>query len=287
MTHPVLGIDHTFLLVNDLDQSAELYRRLGFTVSPRGLHSAEKGTANHTIVFQRDYLELLGVVAETPGNLAQRQVLAKQGEGLQAVANRTRSADEAKPVLKGLGIETGAVSAFSRPLPLPDGGSGIAAFRTLVFDPAHVPVGHFFLCEQQTPEMVWRPELQEHANGANGLAAIIAVVDAPLTTAQTYAGFYAKGAVAAQDGGYRVSTGDNSAALEFYSPEAFAARLPGEDLSAFAEDRYAALSLYTEDLERTKATLAASGLPFLATDRNTVVVSPKYSSGVLLEFVLG
>lgn len=287
MTHPVLGIDHTFLLVNNLDESAELYRRLGFTLSPRGLHSAEKGTGNHTIVFQRDYLELLGIVSETPANLAQREVLARQGEGLQAVANRTRSADEAKPALKALGIETGTVSAFSRPLPLPDGTSGIAAFRTLVFDPAHVPVGHFFLCEQQTPDMVWRPELQDHANGANGLAAIIAIVDAPQATAQTYASFYAEGKVSAKDGGYRVLTGENSADLEFYTPEAFAARFAVEDLSAFTEDRYAALSLYTKDIERTKATLAASGVPFLATDRHTVVVSPKYTSGVVLEFLRG
>lgn len=287
MTHPVLGIDHTFLLVNDLDQSAEAYRRLGFTLSPRGLHSAEKGTANHTIIFRHDYLELLGVVAETPANLAQRQRLAQQGEGLLAVANRTLSADAAKPALRALGIETGDVSAFSRPLPLPDGGSGIAAFRTLVFDAAEVPVGHFFLCEQQTPDMVWRPELQDHANGAQGLSAIIAVVADPQATAQAYARFYAKGAVDALDGGQRVTTGDQSASLEFYDPQAFSSLFPSLDVIVQPNGGYAALRLLSRHLDDTKSALAAGDIPFVTTERGSILVKPQYTSGVVLEFVHG
>ena len=88
MAHPVLGIDHVFLLVNDLDASAARFRRLGFTLSPRGLHSAEKGTANYTLIFEHDYCELLGVVTETPDNRLQREILAEDGEGLRAIACR-------------------------------------------------------------------------------------------------------------------------------------------------------------------------------------------------------
>ena len=40
MTHPVKGVDHVFLMVNDLDESCEAFERLGFTISPRGMHSA-------------------------------------------------------------------------------------------------------------------------------------------------------------------------------------------------------------------------------------------------------
>ncbi|MFD2856181.1 VOC family protein [Seohaeicola zhoushanensis] len=60
MTHPVKGIDHCFALVDDLDDAAAQYGALGFTLSPRGMHSAAKGTANHTIMFPEDYFELLG-----------------------------------------------------------------------------------------------------------------------------------------------------------------------------------------------------------------------------------
>ena len=54
MPHPIAGVDHVFVLVHDLDESAERYARLGFTLSPRALHSAAKGSANHTVVFEND-----------------------------------------------------------------------------------------------------------------------------------------------------------------------------------------------------------------------------------------
>jgi hypothetical protein len=40
---------------------AAAYRRLGFTLSPRATHSAAMGTANHTIMLENDYFELLSV----------------------------------------------------------------------------------------------------------------------------------------------------------------------------------------------------------------------------------
>ncbi len=119
MSHPVNGVDHVFLLVNDLEKSAEQYRRFGFTLSPRGLHSKEKGTGNYTIMFPDDYFELLGIVSETDGNLHQREKLAAQGEGLHAIACRIASASDAKKELTELGLKTGDVGAFSRPVELP------------------------------------------------------------------------------------------------------------------------------------------------------------------------
>ena len=86
MTHPVKGVDHVFLMVNDLDESCEAFERLGFTISPRGMHSAHKGAANHTIMFPNDYFELLGMIAEVPGNADRREMLKREGQGLHAVA---------------------------------------------------------------------------------------------------------------------------------------------------------------------------------------------------------
>jgi len=47
----VIGIDHAVVMVKDLDKAAENYKRLGFTVSPRGTHSAHMGSGNYTIMF--------------------------------------------------------------------------------------------------------------------------------------------------------------------------------------------------------------------------------------------
>lgn len=117
MAHPVLGIDHVFLLVNDLDASAARFRRLGFTLSPRGLHSAEKGHSELHADLEHDYCELLGVITETPDNRLQREILAEDGEGLRAIACRIDDAREARKALAARNISAGPVSEFSRPLP--------------------------------------------------------------------------------------------------------------------------------------------------------------------------
>ena len=73
----VVGIDHAVVVVKDLDNAAVTWKQLGFTVSPRGTHSAKMGTGNATIMLDPDYIELLGVLAETEHNAPTRAFLAK------------------------------------------------------------------------------------------------------------------------------------------------------------------------------------------------------------------
>jgi catechol 2,3-dioxygenase-like lactoylglutathione lyase family enzyme len=287
MTHPVLGIDHTYLLVQDLDASAALYRQLGFTLSPRGLHSPQKGTANHTIVFKDDYVELLGIVNATDLNRSQRASLAEHGEGLQAIANRTLSADAAKPALAARGIATGDVSAFSRPLPLADGKEGIASFRTLSFDVDEVPIGHFFLCQHETPEMVWRQELQQHPNGAMELGGIVAIVDEPRHMAEIYTRFYAAGRVTEAEGGFRVYTGTNSAPLQFVDLPAARTLFPGQEIEQGKANRFAALRIVVDDVERTRRHLVDHGVAFNPTPGGGISVGSRQASGAIIEFLAG
>jgi hypothetical protein len=59
-------IDHVVINVaQNLDEAAEQYRRLGFTLTPRGHHSL--GTSNHLAVFGTDYLELMGIESRNAG----------------------------------------------------------------------------------------------------------------------------------------------------------------------------------------------------------------------------
>ena len=81
----VIGIDHAVVMVGDLDAAAANWKRLGFTVSPRGTHSAHMGSGNYTIMLDPDYIELLGVLAETEHNAPARAFLAKR-EGIERVA---------------------------------------------------------------------------------------------------------------------------------------------------------------------------------------------------------
>ena len=78
----VVGIDHVVLMVKELDKAAENWKRLGFTVSPRGTHSAHMGSGNYTIMFDPDYMELLGVLTETEHNAPARASPRDSASGL-------------------------------------------------------------------------------------------------------------------------------------------------------------------------------------------------------------
>ncbi|MGO1163174.1 VOC family protein [Brucella pseudogrignonensis] len=284
MTHPVRGVDHVFLLVNDLDKSAEQYRRLGFTLSPRGLHSKEKGTGNYTIMFPDDYFELLGIVAETEGNLHQREKLSAQGEGLHAIACRIENAQQAKSELAALGIQTGEVGKFSRPVELPDGSKGVAAFETVSFAEGEVPQGMVFMCQHKTRDTVWVPELLKHANGANGLAAIIAISADPAKSAEGFARLYADGKATESSGEWTVSTGPNSADISVLTSAQAQKLYPDVDFSKTPSGAFAALRIRVSALDAVRKVLDDNDLAYVNTSAG-IAVLPENANGTVLEFV--
>lgn len=289
MTHPVLGVDHVFLLVEDLDQSAAAYRKLGFTLSPRGLHSAEKGSANYTIIFEDDYVELLGMVAATPGNQHLRDLLAEDGEGLRAVAFRITDAHAARAALDDLGIRTEPVGEFSRPLPLPDGSEGIAAFAVSHFSKGEAPAGFAFMCQHKTRDMVWRPELKSHPNGALEMAAIVAVATDSEATAKGFARLLAHGEIRAIAGGHEVRTGvpagPHSATIIVLTPEGAAARYSTDAVAATPAKGFAALRIRVADLAATRALLVETGIAAHEGADGAIWVAPAHAGGSIMEFV--
>ena len=91
MAHQLIGIDHIIVGVRDLEAARAQYARLGFNSTPRGRHVGW-GTANYCIMFEHDYLELLGIVDpaqftnELDRFLAEREGLLAIGLGSRDVA---------------------------------------------------------------------------------------------------------------------------------------------------------------------------------------------------------
>ena len=284
MSHPVKGVDHCFVLVDDLDAAAARYAALGFTLSPRGLHSEAKGSANHTIMFPEDYFELLGLLRPTPLNASRGKKLAEQGQGLHAVACRIGSAEEAAAALADLGIGTNGLGSFERPVPLPDGGSAVAAFSTVVFNAEEVPMGTVFMCEHKTPETVWLPELLEHPNTACGLGAILAASEDPKTDAERLARLWAEGRTEEMTGGVRVETGAQSAPLMVLSAEALRDLYPFADLSKTARGAFTGLRIKVTDMDAARRCAEEAGVTVHKTAQG-IAIAPEDTAGVILEFV--
>ena len=117
----VIGIDHAVVMVKDLDKAAENYKRLGFTVSPRGTHSAHMGSGNYTIMFDPDYMELLGVLTPTEHNAPARAFLEKRGEGIERIAFTAVDSAAGAEEIRARGYPPVGPTDFERPVTMPDG----------------------------------------------------------------------------------------------------------------------------------------------------------------------
>src|SRR5450631_4138446 len=162
----IVGIDHAVVVTKDLDKAAENWKRLGFTVSPRGTHSAKMGSGNYTIMLGSDYIELMGVLVDTDHNAPTRAFLARTGGGIERVAFTTTDAAAGAEEIRARGYQPLGPTDFERPVTMPDGTQSAAKFRTFGWPLAEAPGGvRLFACQHKTWETVWIPELMKHANG--------------------------------------------------------------------------------------------------------------------------
>ena len=217
------GLDHIVLAVADLGTAAQVWRDCGFTVSPRGLHSDYLGTANHTVMVQDDYVELLGVLKPTEFNQPTRDFLAG-GEGLERLAMRARDTEAATALLRAEGRAVEGPFAFSRPVDLPGRPDAVAAFHIFQW-PSECAVegARLFACQHMTRDTVWLPELTRHDNTATAMLRVERRSPRPEDAARAHAAVIGS-APEPVAGGWRIPAAPRGAAVDYLAPDAFAAR---------------------------------------------------------------
>jgi len=278
----VIGIDHAVVMVKDLDKAAENWKRLGFTVSPRGTHSAKMGSGNYTIMLDPDYMELLGVLAETEHNAPARAFLAKRGEGIERVAFTAVDSAAGAEEIRARGFEPVGPTDFERPVTMPDGSLSAAKFRIFQWPIAEAPGGvRIFACQHKTRETVWIPELMKHANGAKRLKQILIVSAEPAKDAAHLGRLIDRDAKAGADGAVAVPSGSDRADFVFLTKDQLARRYPEVSLAGLPERGGAGLVLATSDLAAAEK---AAGSSAVRSD-GAVCVTPAAANGTLLVFV--
>ena len=75
--------------------------------------------------------------------------------------------------------------SFSRPVRLDDGEVD-ASFRTVTVRSDVFSAGRVYFCEHLTPEYVWRPEWQTHANSASALRGFVLGAEDPVREAERF-----------------------------------------------------------------------------------------------------
>jgi hypothetical protein len=277
----VIGIDHAVVMVKDLDKAAENYRRLGFTVSPRGTHSAHMGSGNYTIMFDPDYMELLGVLTPTEHNAPARAFLEKRGEGIERIAfTAVDSADGAEEI-RARGYPPVGPTDFERPVTMPDRSISAAKFRTFQWPTAEAPGGvRIFACQHKTRETVWIPELMKHANGAKRLRQVLIVSPEPAKDAAHMSRMIDRDVESEPDGAVAVPSGSDRADFVFLTRDQLGKRYPDVSLAGLPERGGAGLVI-AADIAAAETALGTTGVH----SGGGVIVPPAAGNGTLLAFV--
>ncbi len=281
----VVGLDHVVLVVRDLDAAAAAWQRIGFTVSPRGTHSAHMGTANYTLMLGEDYLELLGVVAPTERNAPTRALLEKR-EGIERAAFTTTDAAAGVAALRARGLaQSIGPTDFSRPVDLADGTKTEAKFSTFQWPIDERPGGlRIFACQHFTRAAVWLPELTTHANGAHRIDHVEMLSADPAAAAAHMSHLIDMPVETEDDGAKRVETGAGRGAFVFVDRAILEARHPGVPMAGLPDEGAVVLALRVEDADKTGAALGGNGL---AVAPGVVKVAPVNANGVLVVFAEG
>lgn len=255
----ILGLDHVVVTVRDLDASARQWQRLGFTVSPRGTHSAILGSGNYTIMFGDDYVELLGILTETEHNKPTSDFL-KEREGIERAAFTTDDAAAGAAELKSRGLEPLGPVHFGRPVDLPNGGKGEAKFNVFRWPLDENPGSlRIFACQHLTRDTVWIPELQSHANGASRIIRVEVLADDPKAAAEHLSRLIDE-PVKQQDDGWLVPSGGKRADFLFYDAAGLARRYPEAVRAGAAPAGAVAIVLASTDLDGAAKALGPVGV---------------------------
>jgi hypothetical protein len=277
----VIGIDHAVVMVKDLDQAAANYKRLGVTVSPRGTHSAHMGSGNYTIMFDPDYMELLGVLTPTEHNAPARAYLDTRGEGIERVAFTAVDSAEGAEEIRARGYPPVGPTDFERPVTMPNGTISAAKFRTFEWPRAETPGGiRIFACQHKTRETVWIPELMRHANGAKRLKQVVMVSPEPAKDAAHLSKMIDRDVRNEADGAVAVPSGGDRADFVFLTRDQLGKRYPGVSLAGLPERGGAGLVI-AADLAAAEKALGTTGVH----SAGGIVVPPAAGNGTLLAFV--
>ncbi|MGA3003393.1 MAG: VOC family protein [Acetobacteraceae bacterium] len=279
MIFPVPTLDHVVINVRDrIDEGADTFRRLGFTLTPRGYHTL--GSMNHLAMFGTDYLEL---IAAPPGD-TQRPEIMEAAEGLNGLVFGTEDSAATYAAMQQAGVPVLPPGEFSRPVTLPDGTTRDAVFRTVRLVPGTVAAGRLYFCHHFTRDLVWRDEWRHHANGATGVVrAVIAAAD-PSELGALFRRMFGPDAVRPIAGGLALTVGVSR--FDIVTPDAL--QLEYGELAPDPDGResfMAALVFRTRSLDAAAHAMEAGGIAGVRRENGLVIV-PAAACGATLAFCL-
>lgn len=269
------SLDHVGLMGHDLGALAALYERMGFMLTPLSQHSGalkpgeapvKWGTGNRCAMLPHGYVELLAVV--DPARFANRvpEFLARY-PGLHVIAFGCRDAAAEESRLRASGVPVVGQLALERAA-IVDGAERMLRFVLIRLAPDSMPEGRILLIEHKTRDLLWRPELTRHPNGAHALAEVVIAVADVDEAADRYARLLG---VDSTTSGPARTLRLRRGCCTLVAADRLAAVLPGAvaPMSPFI----AGLRIDVAELAATEAALERGGVRFSRADGSLIVAA--------------
>ena len=273
-------IDHLVIDVRDrMDEAENVFRSLGFQLTQCSRHSL--GSFNRLAVLESDYLELLGMNAQSS---AVRGDIARFPVGLNGLVFAMDHADSLASELQSKSVPVEEPLAFSRTVNLP-AGNREASFRVVRLPAGAVTFGRVYFCQHLTPELVWRREWQQHANGAASIRSVTIAVRNPRATGNVFREMFGPESLREGSGGAWELAAEN-VRIEFVPQEEVGRRLGHAAPDPAGRDDYmAALGIRVNSLSQAARALQAGRIAGIRVEPQRILVPAIHAMNVALEFM--
>lgn len=277
MTAPLSAVDHVMVAGPDLEALHKTWRALGFTLTPRAVHSGG-ATANHCIMFGDTYIELIAPTGDGPS--AMTRSFASRPPGATGLAFASDDAPATAVALREAGIAAQDAAALSRPLTL-DGVTETVAFENVMFE-GGLPGVFVFACHHLTPHLTRaRREWQLHANTATALAEIVIGAEDPAAFRPALERLFGFDHIADAPHGLSVVLGN--AAIAVTNPVGLAQRFGRKAMEGLPPlPGIAALSVLVNEADAAGAMLDMARIPY-ADGPHGLTIAAAQTGGVILE----
>jgi hypothetical protein len=279
MTLPTATLDHVVINArDDMDHAADLYRRLGFTLTERGYHSL--GSMNHLAMFGTDYLELIAI---PKGATSGRLDILNYPFGLNGLVFGSEDSTVTYDALAKAGVPVEPPVEFTRPVNV-GGKPHDVHFRTVRMKTGVVPYGRVYYCHHFTRDLVWRDEWRHHANGTVAVVRALIVEPDPAKGAKLYADMFGADAVRDIKGGKTVVIGNSR--FDIVSAAELASQVGDAAPDAEGRPAYmAGLTFRTLSLGKAARALQEGKIEGVVEKAGRLIVPAKQALNAVLEFV--
>ena len=279
MTLPVATLDHVVINArDDMDRAADVYTRLGFSLTERGYHSL--GSMNHLAMFGTDYLELIAIPKDAKSG---RLDLLTYSPGLNGLVFGSEDSAITYAALSKAGVPVDPPSEFTRPVKV-DGAEREARFRTIRMKAGVVPYGRVYYCHHFTRDLVWRDEWRHHANGTVAIVRAVIVEPDPAAAAKLYADMFGPESVRDIKGGKTVVVGNSR--FDIVTEAELKAQFGDAVPDAEGRKAYmAGLTFRTVSADKAARALQAGNIGGVTRNGGRLVVPAKEAFNAVLEFV--